>query len=275
MTDPRAALDAIGRLPDTEIDIGGAAVQLARIDAPEADWQRAQAHLSDLARAAAEFGQSLDKNLVSLKAEFLKGLIVREHGYSGDGATYDDPANANLIRVTERRKGLPVALGILWLHAARAAGWAAHGVNFPGHFLVALEGRTGKITIDVFAGGELLQARELRALIKRIEGQAAELRPGLMQPMSTRDVLLRLQNNILTRRAAADDVQGALDCCRDMLRIAPDQLDLWRRAAAMHQRLDQVGAALACYQRCLDLVPNGDGAARIRIALDELRMRLN
>ena len=39
MIDPRAALDAIGLLPDTEIDIADAALQLARVDAPDADWQ--------------------------------------------------------------------------------------------------------------------------------------------------------------------------------------------------------------------------------------------
>ena len=52
MTEPRTALEAIGVLPDTEIDIGDAALQLARIDAPDADWQAARAHLSELARDA-------------------------------------------------------------------------------------------------------------------------------------------------------------------------------------------------------------------------------
>ena len=54
MTKARAALQAIGLLPDTEIDIGDAALQLARIDAPDADWEAAHAHLSDLARDAVE-----------------------------------------------------------------------------------------------------------------------------------------------------------------------------------------------------------------------------
>ena len=40
--DPREALDAIGTLPDTEIDIGDAALQFARIDAPAADITGAQ-----------------------------------------------------------------------------------------------------------------------------------------------------------------------------------------------------------------------------------------
>ena len=53
MIDPRAALEAIGLLPDTEIDIAGAALQLARVDAPDADWQAARAQLSEIARDAA------------------------------------------------------------------------------------------------------------------------------------------------------------------------------------------------------------------------------
>ncbi len=275
MSDPRPALEAIGHLPDTEIDIAGAALQLARVDAPDADWQAAQVHLSELARDAVEAAASLTTADLTLRADLLTSLMAERHRYSGDTETYDDPANANLIRVTERRRGLPVALGILWLHAARAAGWAAHGVDFPGHFLIALEARSGKVTLDVFDGGRRLEARDLRMLIKRVEGDKAELRPGVMQPMSTRGVLLRLQNNILSRRAAADDLPGALASCEDMLRIAPDYADLWRRAAALHQRLDQVAAALSCYEKCLELVPHGDAAARIRSAIGDLRMRLN
>ena len=92
--------------------------------------------------------------------------------------TYDDPANANLIRVTERRRGLPVALGVIWLHAARAAGWDSHGVDFPSHFLVALEGRKTQVVVDVFNGGQVMSARELRALLKRVEGDRRRTAAG-------------------------------------------------------------------------------------------------
>ena len=275
MSDPRAALDAIGVLPDTEIDIGGAALQLARVDSPDADWRAARAHLSELARDAVELAKSIDTNDVSMRAEALAGLIAGRYLYAGDAETYDDLANANLIRVIERRKGLPVALGIIWLHAARAAGWAAHGVDFPAHFLVALEGRSVQAVIDAFAGGVTLDARDLRVLLKRIEGEKAELRPGLLRPMSARRVLLRLQNNIMSRKLQAGDLSGALTCTEDMLRIAPDHADLWRQAAVMNQRLDRVGAALRCFERFLMLVPEGDAATRIRGAMDDLRTRLN
>ena len=275
MLEPRAALDAIGRLPDDEIDLGEAALHLARVDAPLADWRTARAHLTDLARAAVALAQDIAPDDLPAQAGALTGLLAERHGYTGDSETYDDLANANLIRVIERRRGLPVALGILWLHAARAAGWTGHGIDFPGHFLIALEGARTQAVLDVFAGGESLDARDLRALLKRVEGPKAELRPGLLAPMATRGVLLRLQNNIKSRRLAAGDLAGALTCAEDMLRFAPEEAPLWRDTALLHQRLDQVAAALRCYQRFLDLVPAGEAAQRARTAMDELRSRLN
>ncbi len=60
-----------------------------------------------------------------------------------------------------------------------------------------------------------------------------------------------------------------------MLRIAPDHAELWRQAALMHQAMDQVAAALRCFDRFLALIPDGDAAARVRAAQAALRARLN
>jgi regulator of sirC expression with transglutaminase-like and TPR domain len=275
MTEPRVALAAIGQLADSEIDIGNAALQLARVDAPDADWRAAARHLSDLAQGAVRRATALGDPDLPARAAELAELLAGEFGYAGDTDTYDDPANANLIRVIERRRGLPVALGVIWLHAARAAGWGTHGVDFPGHFLVALEGHKNQVVVDVFNGGLVMSARELRALLKRVEGEKAELRPGLLQPMSTRRVLLRFQNNIMTRRLEAGDLRGGLRCTEDMLLIAPDQAELWRQAGIMNQRLEQVAAAKDCYQRFLDLVPEGAMASSVRVQLEILKSMLN
>ncbi len=275
MSDPRAALDAIGQLPDSEIDIADAALQLARVDAPDADWTEARDHLSEVARAAAALADTLTDSDLPTQAIALSGLLGGRFGYKGDSETYDDPRNANLIHVVKRRRGLPVALGTIWLHAARAAGWEAHGVDFPAHFLVSLVGEKTQSILDVFNGGTPLSVRDLRALLRRVEGEKAELRPGLLRPMSARRVLLRLQNNIMTRRLQSDDTAGALVCAEDMLRIAPDHAELWRQAAAMNQRLDRVAAALRCYDRFLALVPDGEVAAEVRTLAGSLRSRLN
>ncbi len=275
MSDPGEALKAIGQLTDAEIDIGNAALQLARVDMPDADWQAAARHLSDLAQATVKRAAAMDAEDLPGRAAALSEVLAGEFGYIGDLKTYDDPANANLIRVTERRLGLPVALGVIWLHAARAAGWTSHGVDFPAHFLVALEGRKTQVVVDVFNGGQVMSARALRDLLKRVEGENAELRPGLLQPMSTRRVLLRLQNNIATRRLNAGDLRGGLRCTQDMLLIAPGHAELWRQAGIMNQKLEQVAAARDCYQQFLHLVPEGSVADAVRTQLDILKSILN
>ncbi len=271
----RLALDAIGQLPDGELDLAGAALQLARIDAPEEDWVAARDHLSALARDAVALAADRPGDDPSVRAGALAGLMTGRWRYTGDRDSYDDLSNANLIHVIRRRRGLPVALGILWLHCARAAGWEAFGVDFPGHFMIALPGRKGQLVLDVFDGGQPVDARALRAMIKRVEGPKAELRPGLLAPMAARAVLLRLQNNIKLRRLDAGDVAGGLTTLEDMLRIAPDYAARWREAALVNQRLDHVGAALRCFGKFLALVPEGEEADRIRAVVEGLRARLN
>lgn len=274
----RAALAAAGQLPDAEIDLAAVALQFARIDAPDADWLSARGQLTVLAKLAVEAAvadRDADDGDPERRRAVLAAVVHGRLGFSGDARTYDDLANANLIRVIERRQGLPVALGILWLHAAEAAGWGAHGVDFPGHFLIALEGGRGQALVDVFAGGSGLAAPDLRTLIKRMEGEKAELRPGLLRPMSRREVLLRLQNNIKLRRLRAGAIESALACTDDMLLLCPDHAVLWREAGLMNRRLDRIGAALQCLDKSLALEPEGEAADRTRTVAEELRHRLN
>ena len=219
-------------MPDGEIDIADAALQLARVDAPDADWQAARAHLSDIARDAVLHVRAMSTpDDLAAQAGALAALLTGRHGYGGDSETYDDLANANLIRVIERRRGLPVALGILWLHAAHAAGWSAHGIDFPGHFLIALSAGQAQVVLDVFAGGEPLDARR--------PARAAEAGGGIRGRSCARAA--RGHGHAGGAAAAAEQHQAAaadgwrraraaLACAEDMLRIAPAEAPLWREA---------------------------------------------
>ena len=278
--DPSLALDAIGQLPDEEIDIAQAALLFALVDQPAGDWAGAAAHLSVLVREMVDQADGMASQTAPARAGVVSALMGR-HGYAGDTATYDSPANANLLQVIERRRGLPIALGVLWLHAARAVGWPFYGLDFPGHFLLAVGGPVplsgirssapGRVVVDVFAGGMPLENDALLALLRRTHGPQAELHPGMLAPMPARAVLLRLQRNVQGRRAARGDVAGARACVRDMLRIDPENVILWQDAALLSTRMGDVEHALECHRRVLALVPEGSVARRTQRAMDELQ----
>jgi len=274
----RAALTAMGFLPDAQLDLAEAALMLAVPDAPDRDLGHARAHLAQLVaegRAMAAQDTAAREGDLAARAALLAALLHHRHGYRGDAERYDDLANANLLRCISRRKGLPVMLGVIWLHVARALDWDAHGLDVPAHFLVGLYRGNGLLPVDVFAGGAALDPPGVRALLKRVAGEQAELKPDTLRRMDNRGVLARLMNNIKLRRLRAGELAGALAAVEDTLRFAPQQAYLWREAGLINARLEKLGAAISCLTRFADLVSDPEARRRAETLLAELRGRLN
>ena len=208
----------VGASANEPVDIAGAALALASFDRPRVATERYHQHLaalaSDVARAAGGT-ESLSERLDAMNT-----TLVGQYGYSGDELNYDDLQNANLMRVIDRRKGLPVALGILYIHVARAQGWSMTGLAFPGHFLLRLDGGNARLVIDPFHGGTPLEPHNLRDMLKTMTGSDAELLPEHYATVSDRDILIRLQNNIKLRMIQNNDAAGASAIVDSMLLLA-------------------------------------------------------
>ena len=213
-------------------------------------------------------------------AATLAAGIAGRLGYRGDSETYDDLANADLIRVLERRRGLPVALGILYIHAARARGHGAAGLNVPSHFMIGVEvlGRPGERrhwALDPFGGGEPLGPDDLRARLRRVSPDA-EASPAALAPVSDRAVLLRLQNNIKLRRLQGGDAPGGLAVLDRMRRMAPELPELVREQAGVLAATGAMRAATAAIRGWLD-AGHGDPDSRraLEAQLAGIGSRLN
>jgi regulator of sirC expression with transglutaminase-like and TPR domain len=245
-----AGLEAVGRQTDETIDLAEAALLLAALDAPDSDLAPYRRHLAELASDLGDLALAGDDTL-DARASALRQVIAGQHRYVGDRRTYDDLDNANLIRVIDRRRGLPVALGILYLHAARALGWRAAGINFPGHFLVAIEGDDERVLLDPFERGAEVDMDTLQRMLKATLGADAELQPEYYATMTNRGVLLRLQNNIKQRVRDAGDHRRAAQVVQAMLAVAPEIPDLWREAAELRAGLGEMRWALQALDRFL------------------------
>lgn len=269
---PWKTLREAGTRGDDAIPLVETALALAMIRRPvdDLDWYRR--HLDTLVAAVAAEGPADDADAA---AAALARVLAHQYGYRGDNDDYDDLQNANLLRVIDRRRGLPVALSILYLHVGRAQGWAMTGINFPGHFLVRLEhgGRRG--ILDPFYGGAARQSADLRALLKAMAGVEVELRPDHYAPTTDRELLLRLQSNIKLRLLRSGDLTEALSCLEQMMAIAPDRPTLWREAGLLHARLGHNAAAIRALERVVDLADADGLVHEATVLLQQLRTRLN
>lgn len=198
------------------------------------------------------------------RAAALSGAIGARAGFTGDRKTYDSLENANLMAVIDRKRGLPVALGILYIHVARALGWPACGLNFPAHFLVRVDGNADRAVIDPFNDGAVLTPAGMRRLLKTMAGAEAELKPAHYAPVSDRALLLRLQNNIKVRRLKAGDFPGAIDILRRMLLLAPLEPETWYDLAILEIHRGQTRAGRDALEKCLGCLDMRPDASELR-----------
>jgi regulator of sirC expression with transglutaminase-like and TPR domain len=271
----RDYLALTGTIPEDEIGLAAAALALAALDRPQASLADARGRLATLGRSVATAFEAVGRDDLSARRFALATALARQEGYQGDQEQYDDLANANLISVIERRRGLPVALGIIYLHAARLQGWDAVGLDFPGHFVIRLEYQGGRVILDPFNGGEALAVADLRRLIKAAHGPTAELETRHYNPVSDRAVLLRLENNIKRRLIAARALGGAAEHLRRMLLVAPNENSLWRELGLIEAESGNLKAALAALEHFAAIAPESGEHQRTRKLIQELKSRLH
>jgi regulator of sirC expression with transglutaminase-like and TPR domain len=270
--DPAQFLRQLGEAGEGPHDIATAALMLAALDHAGQPLAPYREHLAEIARLAESEARLVHH--IEDGARMLSALLAGRYGYDGDRLNYDDPQNADLMAVIDRRRGLPVALGILYIHAARAAGFEAVGLNIPGHFLLRISQGGREALIDPFNGGSALDRERLGA--PPVIAAPAPGDPRLAQPVGDIDVLLRLQNNLKLRALQAGARGRALEIAGRMVLIAPRLPELWVDLARLNEAAGALGAAQKAYEKCLSLAKPGQGLHNeAALALNALKRRLN
>lgn len=266
-------LQQVGQREDADVPIAETALNLAALDHLGLDLAPYRDHLRQLADDARESYAAVRRGMaeVPAAARALAETIGVRHGYQGDNATFDDPQNADLIRVIDRKRGLPVSLGILYIDLAHRLEVSAHGLNTPGHFLMTLGDAEQTRVIDPFNGGVVLNMEELRPW-----PQLPDDDPAKYGPVGRRDVLLRLLNNIHSRALAGKDALRALTIAERMVLIAPRRADLWLELSKASETSGKMIAAMRAAQNCLNLAGNEAPLGRqAAFALQALKLRVN
>lgn len=258
--DAASILKDSGGLDDSDIDLLTVALAFAASAHPGISTDRYFQHAAKLSREAGErYNELIAAGAVDdagTRLAALKYILAEREGYTGDTETYDDLQNADLMRVIDRRKGLPISLCILYIQTGRANGWNVEGLNFPGHFLCRIDHKGTRLIFDPFTGCETLEAAALRQLLKKVRGPNAELSPDYYQPSTNRETLIRLQNNIKLRLIEAEDYALALKSVEMMRLLDPNEYRLLLDAGVLYAKTGQRLAATDVLEKYISVVPN-------------------
>lgn len=203
-----------------------AAASLAQDADPALDLQGV---LDDIDQLAARLRQRLPADAAALqRLRSLNRYFFDELGFAGNLNDYYDPANSYVDQVLARRRGIPISLAVVYLELAQQVGLKAHGVAFPGHFLVKvkLHGGSGAsqadVVMDPFAGRSLSRddlEQMLAEFRERLGNEAARLDMPLavmLRAAPPREIVARMLRNLqeihrsMGNRAALEKVDERL-----------------------------------------------------------------
>jgi regulator of sirC expression with transglutaminase-like and TPR domain len=131
----------------------------------------------------------------------LNHYFYEELKFAGNRNDFYNPNNSYLHEVLRKRLGIPISLAVLWLELAQGLGLKAHGVNFPGHFLVKVYLSQGQVVLDPLTGQSLSPSQLMEQLEPHLQrmGLQGELEMPLglyLRDAAPRAIITRMLNNL-------------------------------------------------------------------------------
>ncbi|TVV70725.1 transglutaminase-like domain-containing protein [Sphingomonas solaris] len=251
----------LGLLEDDALEVDVGALQIAALDHPGVDLDPYLGLLATLAERLADIGHGA--RTAADRVAALREVFADEHRFTGDSDTYEDAANADMIRVMDRRRGLPISLAILYVAAARRVDWPGEILNTPGHVLIRIGASPDALIVDPFDGGAVV-GLDHPALFG-----AASLKARALA-MSNRAALVRLLANQAGRADAAGDAARALEVYRRMTVVSPAHGGGWWERARLELAAGDPEAARASLSAMLEVTRDPSLRQRVVAALGSL-----
>ena len=233
-------------LGEEPIDLARAALVVAKLEYPQLDPQPSLDELARLGDRARERLGRLRPRTGRDGITALNQVLFEEERFAGNRAHYDDFRNSLLNVVLQRRLGIPITLGLVYMDVARQAGVRVAGIAFPGHFLLAATPDPGRETVvlDPFSGGVELDDDACRALLANRVGAEAPYDRMLLQPCTSRQLIARILNNLKRTYVELRSFPQARCASHLLLSADPTLLSELRDRGLLAYHLDDYGPAL-------------------------------
>jgi regulator of sirC expression with transglutaminase-like and TPR domain len=252
---------------DTELDLLEGAVLIAQLGHPALETAVESQRIDRL--AAPLVGLGLGRLPAPAQARALTDHLHVACGFRGNTEAYHEPENSFINVVLDRKLGIPISLAVVYLEVARRAGIRAHGVSFPGHFLVRVDAGRESAILDPFFGEAPLGRPALESLLRRAAPRLS-LQDDMLAPASVRQIVTRMLLNLKGIYAARGDAGRLLAVLDHLIDLMPDAADEVRDRGFLCARLGAPKAAAADLRHYVDALPHAGDVPEIRLAIQRL-----
>jgi regulator of sirC expression with transglutaminase-like and TPR domain len=249
-------------IEDEKIDLIRAALAIARTEYPNLDIEMYAARMEQLARRVAALVPNPEPQLARAA---LNRLLFEELNLRGNREDYYDPRNSFLNDVLDRGLGIPITLSIVYMEVAKRVGFSLAGVGMPGHFLLKHYGQEGQeMLIDCFNRGDVLTRQDCQSRLDEIYSGEMTLRPEFLHPISRRQILTRMLNNLKTVYLSTRNFRKALPIADLILVIYPQSAEDVKQRALLRYSMGLQRLAAEDLDEYLKMSPKASDAEEIR-----------
>ena len=271
-TDVIQAFAALVRseIEDERVDLLRASLTFARIEDPQLDIDDYVRRVAALAARVAERIQDPDDPAQSIAA--LNDVLFQEEMFRGNTVDYYSPRNSYLHDVLDRRLGIPITLALVYMEVARRISFQLFGVGMPGHFLLKhydVDGRA--ILIDAFARGSVVSEDDCRHKLDSIYSGQLTLQPEFLLPVTRRQMLTRMLNNLRSIYLSQRDFRRAVQIVDLILVIYPRSPEDMKQRAVLRHNLDDYRGALSDFDEYVKMSPDASDVEEIKQTALSLR----
>ncbi len=258
-------------IEDEKIDMVRGALVIARTEYPELDIEEYAGRIERMARRAAAMAPDPDPKH-ALAA--LNQVVFEQGNLRGNRDDYYDPRNSFLNDVLDRGLGIPITLSIIYMEVASRIGVHLAGVGMPGHFLLKHYAADGQERlIDCFNRGDILSRQDCQSRLDEIYSGEMKLRPEFLHPISRRQILTRMLNNLKTVYLSTRNFRKALPIADLILVIYPQSSEDLKQRALLRYSMGMNSLAAEDLDAYLKAAPKASDAEDIRqMALSIRRM---
>jgi regulator of sirC expression with transglutaminase-like and TPR domain len=258
-------------IEDDQVDLLRAALVIAQTEYPELEIETYVTRVDDLARHVALEVPDVNsqRSVVALNH-----VLFSQAGLRGNRDDYYDPRNSFLNDVLDRGLGIPITLSLVYMEVARRVRFTLAGVGMPGHFLLKHVAENGQeILIDCFNRGDILSHQDCQHRLDEIYSGQMALRPEFLHPISRRQILTRMLNNLKTVYLSTRNFRKALPIADLILLIYPRSAEDVKQRALLRYSLNLHKLAAEDLDEYLRISPEASDADEVRqMALSIRRM---